>query len=499
MMPDAFVLRFRDFEQAETVLSHEQVIAARGAVWWGWWKKDSEHGIAGGLARIVDRCPMEIGLLNRVRGTQFIAVCEQIVFSEDGSPIGSPDASATPSYYRSGHFPAWFLLTSIRSVATPEWIDRFGAIPGGEPTAFFIPDSRNGHAPDGENIKSGSAIQSASCGEPVRLAASGILHLSDLHFGSDYGFPLKTGGVPHREALDDQIIRGLRDSRCEKIGLVVVSGDITTRGEHEGFLEAQRFMGRLLDRLGLTTHHLVVAPGNHDILLEDPHVTRTYHVDQLYRDFINLLYRADSLELNRLQWFELPDERDLFVLTLNSVRPRRPETMQYGYVGRDLYGPLVEEMAGIRASLVAQGKRQPLAVAVLHHHVLPPPLVEDPEESRPVSLTLDAGQLIEDLQRAGFHFILHGHQHIPFVKSVSQALRSGSGAWYMPPLIHIIGNGSSGAMVHRLWNQMRNNCVGVYFARDTHLQVTMYEYADRVPFNRYLSLQLGSPARVPST
>lgn len=39
-------------------------------------------------------------------------------------------------------------------------------------------------------------------------------------------------------------------------------------------------------------------------------------------------------------------------------------------------------------------------IAVLRHHVLPTPLVEAPEDGRPVSLTLDAGQFIEDLKSA---------------------------------------------------------------------------------------------------
>lgn len=163
--------------------------------------------------------------------------------------------------------------------------------------------------------------------------------------------------------------------------------------------------------------------------------------------------------------------------------------MEYGYVGRDLYGPVLEKARRLRSEIEGQGGIKPLMMAVLHHHVLPTPLVEEPEDGRPVSLTLDAGQLVDDLQTAGCHVVLHGHQHVPFVGSTSRAFRHGRG-WSAGRTVHVIGGGSCSVNVTRLWDNMRNNAVGVYQPIDGSLDVRMFELAPRVDLREYMALRL---------
>lgn len=55
------------------------------------------------------------------------------------------------------------------------------------------------------------------------------------------------------------VLRGVR------IGLVLVTGDLTVRAEDGEFAEAFRFIHALLGMLQLSTDHLIVIPGNHDI------------------------------------------------------------------------------------------------------------------------------------------------------------------------------------------------------------------------------------------
>ena len=364
-----------------------------------------------------------------------------------------------------------------------DWDEIFGGVPLGEPTLFVLPEQEPEQA---RQLQEGQFAVA-----PVATRSACILHLSDLHFGSDYGFPIHSRTVPTlQQSLDEAITRGLDVAGCPPIGVVVVSGDITTRGEHDGFTEARVFLERLVDKLGLEPEHIVVVPGNHDILLDDSRVTRSYGAEQPFRDMVNLLTGSRSTEMNRIHWFAAEGGRDLLILALNSVRPRARTTMEYGYVGRDLYGPLVDELRQMRAGIKARKNVDPLTIAVLHHHVLPTPLMEDPEENRPVSLTLDAGRLIEDLQRAGFHAILHGHQHVPFVGSTSRAFRNNDGAWVHGPTVHVIGGGSCSVRSDRLWNDMRNNTVGIYRPADNGLAVTMYQFAPGVDFTRYLELTL---------
>ncbi|NEA32644.1 metallophosphoesterase [Streptomyces sp. SID13031] len=479
-MTETVVLRFRDFE-AETVEVHDALIGQTGATWWAWWKKDSEADQLDGLRALTGLVPVEVGLVNRERDTRYVATCGRIVFSPDGARLSSPEPSRTPEYYRGAQFPAWFLLSKIEQVGPAEWERRFGSVPTGEPTLFLIPEEAEDPAR--------AELYRRYAAKPVRLKSSAILHLSDLHFGDDYAFPLLARDVPTlQQTLDEAIADGLEQMGVGQVGLVVISGDITTQGK--GFQEAKAFVTALLDKLRLTPEQLVVVPGNHDIELDSTKATRNYAAEQPFRDFLQLIHNNADLELNRLAWFSAEDGRDIFVLALNSVRPRAKSTMEYGYVGRDLYGPLLERAKQLRDEVRKPGGPAPISLAVLHHHVLPTPLVEDPDELRPVSLTLDAGQLIEDLQRAGFDAILHGHQHVPFVGNTARSWRLKTGDWELGRPIHVVGGGSCGVKVGRLWNQMRDNSLGVYTPADGKLDLRMFRFAPGVQFEDLLRLSL---------
>ncbi|MBB2893459.1 putative MPP superfamily phosphohydrolase [Flexivirga oryzae] len=381
------------------------------------------------------------------------------------------------------------MLTSIDQITNSEWDRRFGAVPVGEPTLFIVPEN----SPQAAR----QALYDTVKRNPVPVRSPVILHLSDLHFGSDYAFPLVSRTVPTQKTpLDEAIVDGLKSAQVDPIGLVLVSGDITTHGD--GFNDAQVFLESLLDRLGLSPDQMVMVPGNHDIELDSTKTTRSYAAELPFRNFATVVHgeAGRNRELNHLSWFSVDGAREMLVLGLNSVRPRSSGTMDYGYVGRDLYGPLLEEARELRSAILAEEGTPPLCIGMLHHHVLPTPLVEDPDEKRKVSLTLDAGQLIEDLQRAGFDAILHGHQHIPFIGSTSRSwCDEQTGKWVVPRPIHVIGGGSCGARVDRLWNQMRQNAIGVYSVGDDLLNVRMFQFAPGARFSQFLHVPLAIPSR----
>jgi predicted MPP superfamily phosphohydrolase len=482
MVTETMVLRFRDVETS-TVDAHLERVEATGAAWWAWWKKDSEEVPVSALLRLGARSPVDIGLINRQENARYVARCERVAVAESGERLSSPEPGRTPTYYRDDTFPAWFQLSSINRVTDPEWNRRFGGVPEGESTVFFVPLDE----PDAAQ----QALQERFETTPIEVPTSTVLHISDLHFGSDYGFPLTSRSVPTlQRTLDDVLDEGMAKLAPEGIGFIVVSGDITTRGEPNGFLEARTFLDSLVERLGMRNDQVVLVPGNHDILLDEATVTRRYSAEQPFRDFLQLVYGVPDLELNRLHWFRSPaDEQDFLVLALNSVRPRQATTMEYGYVGRDLYGPLVEKAGRLRNEIEGQSGKEPLMIAVLHHHVLPTPLVEEPEDKRPVSLTLDAGQLVEDLQAAGCHVVLHGHQHVPFVGSTSRAVRDVRG-WSTGRTVHVVGGGSCSVNVTRLWDNMRNNSIGLYRPSDGSLDVRMYELAPTTDLREHMALRL---------
>jgi hypothetical protein len=479
------VLRFSDYE-VSTILEHQKVLQREGAVWWGWWRKHSEDPQLEPLAEVKSAVPNVVGLVNRQSPSYYAARCREVVFLEDGTRVASPQPARTPHYYAEVACSAWFLLEGIEELDQASWENRFGGMPVGEQTFFLVPMF---------DPVAAKQVLHGTLEEPVRIECPGpgILHLSDLHFGDSFAFPLTEIDAPIRKhSLVPHITRGLQRRGCPQVGLVVISGDLTTMSQAPGFYEAQMFIERLLEALGLSIEHLVIVPGNHDIILDREHPTRTYSADMPFRNMLSALYGRRVANLDRLQWFALPGGPDVFFLALNSVRPpRKPDFKEYGYVGSDYYEPLLEQLNRMREHAQVKGGLRPVSIAVLHHHLLPTGLVEDPEVERPVSLTLDAGQLVEDLLVAQVDVALHGHQHVPFVGSTARVYQAATNSWRVPlaPL-WVIGCGSSGASAASLWNEMRNNALGIYSFEGATLRIRMLQYAPGVELSDYMDITL---------
>lgn len=497
-MNNTLILRFRDLDETPTIQAHDSIIRGPSkATWWGWWKKESEPYDAAIFERLESAMQQQggtlpIGLINRQTDGRYIATCASVSFTPNGTPFRSPQPQMTPDYYRGASFddyrgasfPAWFLLRNIAQITNEEWDALFGGVPLGEPTLIEVPL--------GDTRRAREILNELE--RPIRseLRVPTILHITDVHFGEDFAFPLRHRTSPTlRQTLDEQILEGLDQAGIDNIGIVVISGDITTKGDPNGFAEARHFLTRLTDGLKLPVQNVVIVPGNHDIWLDSTKVDRSFSNEQHFRDFIQLVYNSDSLQLNRLYEFRSSkSDNDILVLALNSVRPRSEATKEYGYVGRDLYGPLLKELVRLRERR-ANGQSSAYAVAVLHHHVLPPPLVEEPEEKRPVSLTLDAGELMTDLSMAGVDMVLHGHQHLPFVGSTSRAQSSQAG-WNVGNSVHVVGGGSCGVRGDRLYPAMRYNTIGVYSFQRPIINVKMFEFAPGTAMSIYMDLNLTS-------
>jgi len=465
------ILRFSDYEVA-TIPAHQEIIRTGKPVWWGWWKKKHEPMQSEALAEIAKRCPLQIGLVNRMAQEFYSARCTKVIFNADGSGRPSPDPQCTPSYYRDSLHPAWFEFSSIETLLRESFVREFGEISGSDLTFFVV--EKTGF---GITVLQGVSVPELSI---VDTNGDSILHISDLHFGADHGFPIEQREEPIREltlaSIINERIRSIPDCR---IGVVVVSGDIITNGDANGYVHANTFFESLLKLLGLGVEHAVIVPGNHDIWLRDnEYPTRNYHHEEPFRQFLRSFYGPHVSDIARLYGFRTPGDWTLSFVGLNSAHPSTKETKEYGYVGSDRYRPLLAHIAKSNAvkSLIELAHEKRLNFAVLHHHLLPAGLVCKPEASRPVSLTLDAGQLVADLQASGIHFALHGHQHIPFVGSTARA-RPAQNTWtgYEQPLF-VIGSGSSGVRVERLWDEMRNNSFGIYTPQQNGLHVRMEEF-----------------------
>lgn len=452
------VLRFSDF-LADTFAEHDQILRQRGFVWWAWWKKQHEPFPSGSLDRLRDILAagesIEVGLVNR-SGVYLAAQLED--FRADGGELfKSPDARATPNYYRDQAFPAWFKFGRISEISRTAWEARFGPVPIGDETYF-------------DNTSGELEILSSSAAEGI---GSGILHISDLHFGSDYAFH-PDGQFYHQEPLEVRISDALP---CKPAG-VVVSGDLTTRGSNDGLVSARLFLERLADSLDLPRERFVIVPGNHDILVNRENVTQDFANEQHFRTQL-FEFHGSRQDLERVQEFHGADGVHYIVATLNSSRPRDPKTMDYGYVGRDRSEPILRAAADIRD----RSNKPTWLVVVLHHHILPAQQIEYAVPERPASIAIDAGELVGIASDLRFDAILHGHEHVPFVGRTSRIAEFGGynrTQLGIDRSIVVLAAGSTSVRVDRLTDEMRHNSFNYYEVSQDSLRVQMYQFTARL-------------------
>jgi hypothetical protein len=120
-----------------------------------------------------------------------------------------------------------------------------------------------------------------------------------------------------------------------------------------------------------------------------------------------------------------------------------------------------------------------LVFVVLHHHLMPAIRVDAPEESRPVSLTLDAGELIEQFCKNGVGYALHGHQHTPFVGVASRVDLQGLGErrWSSSEgNLFVLSSGSTGAKWDWLPRDVGKNTFSVYTPREDRMEVQVFRF-----------------------
>jgi 3',5'-cyclic AMP phosphodiesterase CpdA len=484
-MPETILLRFSDYE-TDTIGAHLRVIAQYQMVWWGWWKKEHEPFPADVLQQVAATVPFDLGLVDRRERVFHVARCDELRLDPQGERTPSPDPERTPAYYRQSMHPTWLRLTAITPIAETEWIERFGGIPEGDPTLFWVEEEEGRR-----RIHPTLVIE----GELESPGAS-ILHISDLHYGEDHGFSTEGHavglGIPTMiDAICDRV-----EALDESIALVVVSGDLITKGREESYAQdVQPMLERLLDRLGLEKPHMVIVPGNHDIEIApdelSPTPTQEYRHERRFRYFLRSFYGRDIHEIESLHRIRTAEDWHISVVGLNSVRLRTPDTKEYGYVG-DRSEPLLQHVAdtneGRTVGQLAQ--ESVLNIVALHHHLLPGELLTQPERNRPVSVTLDAGHLVSDCQAAGIHLVVHGHQHVPFLGSTSRA-RLVNGAWggYIDPLF-VIGGGSGGAASTRLPDEMRQNTFSIYRPGEGALAVRVEQFNPSVAATEYMRLNI---------
>jgi predicted MPP superfamily phosphohydrolase len=285
-------------------------------------------------------------------------------------------------------------------------------------------------------------------GEPIR-----ILHLSDLHFEKDTS---PTASL--RWLLQDLRADDVNFPLMEKVEYLVLSGDVTHRGDNAGFDKARQFVLDLVQELGLDAMRCVFVPGNHDIQRRDSCYRFQSHATGLDpRQFVKkaddvYLVRDDSDYPNRLKQFS-----DAFYHKVTSAEdyPLAPEQQGFSYFFEDTgvqflalntaweIDQFFPKRASVHAEALANAlkaadkqvrdaiehrglkKNQPrLRIAVFHHAIHGP-------WAMPI---LD---FLSNLQTAGVKLCFHGDVH--------EMRRQWIDYWDKDRNLHVVGAGTFGA------------------------------------------------------
>jgi predicted MPP superfamily phosphohydrolase len=452
------LFRFRNL-MAETLFEHKKVIEKSGYCWWGWWKRpteDARSDIWTYLKQATsERKVVTVGLFDSGTGTVHRARIASVLPPTDDAALASPaleknERTKVPAYYRKSPFSrAWLKIVAIEDLETDFFMKHAYRDPPPLPgiasvvleqlkgklvvdaaelramdTTIWTVQPQTGGSSE-RFIAASSRMLSSVSKDPIRLNGTWILHLSDLHF--DERLP-KDGGQhiwarPNNESLSNMIAPILEGKYRENIGLIVITGDITTRTRKAEFDEASRAIQALFGHFDIGPNNLVICPGNHDIEFTAPGkktfdpksevAPRPSPGSDKFRAFYNeLLGHAPNEDLSMGRRFVMPNGRLVEVMSLNSSRLEQGDNYLQGMGS---VGPNVLIAAANELGWLPSVATPALRILALHHHVKQVSDVVEPDEySKGFGLAIDAPEVMRLGAERGVRLVLHGHRHQSF-------------------------------------------------------------------------------------
>ncbi|WP_102264779.1 metallophosphoesterase family protein [Mesobacillus jeotgali] len=207
-----------------------------------------------------------------------------------------------------------------------------------------------------------------------------ILHLSDLHF------PVEN--MVAFESDFTNYLCELIESLGEEDFYFLISGDITFRGQEQGYKDASRIFRNIIQRCSpqLKRERIIVCPGNHDIVSNGK-----FRPFELLDGFTSEIRRDNFFSFTNQNQKILETEDALFLVINSSYNLDR----RYGLINMD----------DLRISLrQASLDKDRIKVVVVHHHLIN-------QFQHDTSAIRNAYEFIHLLDYYGFNVILHGHQH----------------------------------------------------------------------------------------
>lgn len=225
-----------------------------------------------------------------------------------------------------------------------------------------------------------------------------IIHISDLHFGEH-----------HESVYLKSDLKKALTNLIEEVGkedfVLVISGDITFKGSSNGFRAAKDFFNDIITDRSLDRKRILVCPGNHDIIKNEPQRFKTLN------EFIYFLRKDNILDFRNKNFVSCILD-DVFFLLINTSYHL---DWEYGLVDEEIYSYIEDNKNRIDNCRYK--------IAITHHHFLN-------QFKNDISAIRNSYPMLYALDTAEFNLILHGHQHaaqtMPIGKSRMQILSARS-------------------------------------------------------------------------
>jgi hypothetical protein len=490
-----FLFRYRDLV-ADTLPEHRKIIDGKGWCWWGWWKRPNEPGRLEVWRTIADETrngPVRVGLFHSGSGEVHFASVEQVILPEEDEygqysavTPSSNELEHIPAYYRnSRHSRGWLRIRSIskgpveffgkysyaespplpqysagqlvrlvgkqiidadelRSMDTTIWEVR-PSEPEDSTERFLIANIAN------------TGNEAPLSAHPIACPGEWLLHITDPHystgkFRSQHQWRLEGEPISVVPTMVDAINVALVEYD-RSVGAVIVSGDLTYIGSEEEFNAARAGLFKLVNGLlGLGLEHLVVIPGNHDVVWtrNDEYVygaeveVAPDMATANYRAFFQKLFSFPaSTHLSMARRFVFPGGNLVDVVAVNSSSLEQGKHFLAG-MGR------VQEAGYQAAATTLSWEKQHalgLRILTLHHHLA---LTEDLESSDEYGtgfgIAIDAPRIQRMAAKHGVHLAVHGHKHRAFVwRANAYELPEYAKEKWELGAFNIVGGGSSGS------------------------------------------------------
>lgn len=277
-----------------------------------------------------------------------------------------------------------------------------------------------------------------------------MLHLSDLHTGSEHAFRVpKTGRavVGDRTFLAEYIQNDLeRLGVAGRVDGLLLSGDITCTADGGEFARAAEIIVDIATRAGIPKDAIALVPGNHDIQWQPGEFSQRHsangnvsreNFDRFYKEVVG--HSPEFPEITRLKSRNGSEVIDVVCLDSNHVEG--PEAAGIGMIDPAKLDAVAHKLA---KTTLEQPQQQRRVWLMSHHHYVPVCDVDTKDAlSRKVSVMANASRVLNLARSIEAEVIVHGHQHQPFLSQLSR-WTGGTDDGALRPML-LIGAGSVGA------------------------------------------------------